>query len=296
MIASNPIYKEINKLIFWVTWNTWVNCFQKDKHNCLRWRIQGKPYLEWNKNSSHFSVYNLVLETVFIRRVSKGCFPGQHKRGRTNTFKIFFTVSIKTPKPTNVTDNVIQKADASRETELDLIQSVKNPTSMTSSLSNHWFPLKGAPSPRHWTDELRLSIPHGAFCLWNGHAVPEEQRKKHLHSTPVTDHPAFILAAGPVTLLIRFLLVQLLMASSIPILSASLWADTANADGRGLQPSRSQRLETKRAPFVYLCVCVCNSLPPSWWSKISVAGTRDRHWKKSIFNNLRDHRALDNRQ
>lgn len=163
---------------------------------------------------------------------------------------------MKIPKPTNVTDDALQKADPSRKIELDLIQSGKNPTSMTSSLSNHWFPLKGAPSPRRWTDELRLSSPHAAFCLWNAHAVAEEQRKKHLHSTPVTDHPAFILAAGPVTLLIRFLLVQLLMASSIPFLSASLWADTANADGRGLQPSRSQRLETKKAPFVYLYVCL----------------------------------------
>lgn len=138
---------------------------------------------------------------------------------------------------------------------------------MIPSFSNHWFQLlvKAASNPRHWTDELRLSSPHGPFCLWNGHAVTQEQREVHLAPRPPQTTPS-----SPVRSRASDSRYQV-PAGSAPnglpqfpfcLLHFGLTQQT-HTHGRALQPGRSQRLETKKAPFRFIYLFVCLQFSPS---------------------------------
>lgn len=142
--------------------------------------------------------------------------------------------------------------------------------------------------------EMTMLLPRSKEkCTWL-HACHKTSPSPRFRILPSL---ASLLAAGPVTLVIGFLLVQLLTAflNSHSVCFTSGWHSKCTHTEELCSLARARDLKQRRL-LLDLFICLFAILSLHRWSRISVAGARERQWEKSIFNNLRDHRALDNQR
>lgn len=126
----------------------------------------------------------------------------------------------------------------------------ENPHPNTNLFIQSVLQLKWTQNPRNWTDELRLSSPHGAFCLWIGHVVTEQSACAPLPGKPT---PTFtlLLWAGRGS---PYLTAAGSAANGLPQFPFCLlhfWL-TQQIHRRSLQHRESQRLETKKVYWLFI--------------------------------------------